>query len=205
MTGLSYKSALFLMHRIRWAMADENPRPLSGDVEVDETYVGGKPRYPRMGKRGHGTKKARVMAMVERGGEIRPIHLRRIGAGELKRAVLEHMDSSARILSDEERSYTKLGQHFSGGHEAVKHSAGEYARGDVHVNTAEGFFALLKRGIHGTFHSVSKKHLHRYLSEFQFRWNTRGLDDGARTAQAIRKADGKRLVYRESKAKTEQE
>jgi transposase-like protein len=218
-TGLSYKSALFMMHRIRYAMADEAPRPLGeggGTVEVDEAYLGGKPRRanenlagwralkpgqpgparPRS-TRGRGTDKEMVMAMVERGGEIRPFHMPKVSAPTLKDVVRNHVHSSARIVTDELSAYRGLDKEFEGGHETVTHSVGEYVRGDVYTNTCEGFFSLLKRGMHGTFHSVSVKHLHRYLSEFQFRYNARKVDDGERVVRAIQKADGKRLMYRD--------
>lgn len=95
-------------------------------------------------------------------------------------------------------AYTKVGRKFAGGHESVKHSLGEYVRGDVTTNTVEGVFSLLKRGVMGSFHSVSRKHLPNYLGEFEFRWNTRKVDDGERVARAIKVVEGKRLEYRES-------
>ena len=97
--------------------------------------------------------------------------------------------------------YRKVGREFTGGHEWVKHSCGEYVRDDVHTNTAESYFALIKRGIYGTWHAVSQKHLHRYISEFEFRWNTRKIDDVKRVVAAIKAADGKRLMYLEPKRK----
>lgn len=110
--------------------------------------------------------------------------------------------SPTRLITDELHAYKSIGKEFSGGHDVVKHSRKEYARGDVYTNTAESFFALLKRGIYGTFHSVSKKHLHRYLSEFEFRWITRKVDDGERLKTAIKAADGKRLIYYEPTSKS---
>jgi predicted cupin superfamily sugar epimerase len=100
-------------------------------------------------------------------------------------------------MTDESFAYEGIGKHFEGGHHTVKHSAKEYARGDVTTNTVEGFFSLLKRGMYGTFHSVSKRHLHRYVSEFEFRYNARKVEDGERTVLAIRKAEGKRLRYKQ--------
>jgi hypothetical protein len=100
-------------------------------------------------------------------------------------------------MTDEFSSYRGLGREFKGGHETVNHGDKEYVRGDVHVNTAESFFALLKRGVHGTFHHVSKQHLHRYCDEFGFRWDHRKATDGERTVAAIRQAGGKLLLYRE--------
>lgn len=107
-----------------------------------------------------------------------------------------------RLITDEFNAYKKPGKEFKGGHDVVNHSRKEYARGDVYTNTAESFFALLKRGIYGTFHAVSKKHLHRYCDEFGFRWDTRRLNDGERITAAIRRSDGKRLMYREPTGKT---
>lgn len=197
-TGVSYKSALFLMHRIRFAMAS-NPWPpkLRGPVESDETFVGGKPRAPRWA-RDEWSSKTPVMAMVERGGQVRAKPIERVTAATVRRELQANVDPSAKIYTDEGTHYQWLGRPWPGGHEAVNHSAGEYVRGDASTNTVEGFFSLLKRGIYGTFHSVSKKHLHRYVDEFSFRYNTRGLDDGERTLVAIQSADGKRLKYRDA-------
>jgi transposase-like protein len=199
-TGLSYKSALFLMHRIRFAMAEDYSQPakLTGTVEVDETYVGGKPRYKGLhNKRGAGTKKTPVLALVQRDGAVRAWPIERVTVDTLQSAIKENVASDSRIMTDEWFAYEGIGKHFEGGHHTVKHTAKEYARGEVTTNTVEGFFALLKRGMYGTFHSVSKRHLHRYVAEFEFRWNARRLDDGARTVLAIRKADGKRLRYKD--------
>ena len=116
-------------------------------------------------------------------------------APHLRAAMRDHIAKTSRLMTDEYNIYTRIGREFEGGHETVLHKAGEYSRGDVTTNTIEGVFALLKRGMKGTFHSVSRKHLHRYLSEFEYRWNTRKLDDGARIGMAIRSASGKRLTY----------
>jgi transposase-like protein len=213
---ISYKSALFLMHRIRYAMTPTRSPRLDGTVEVDETYVGGKPRNPslqeirgmtfaerkpyfaaRAERRGRGTKKVPVVALVERGGRIRARVVTDVTAQSLGEAIRDNVRPSAAIHTDELSSYRGIGRHFAGGHHTVRHSVREYARNGVHVNTAESFFALLKRGLVGTFHAVSKRHLHRYLNEFAFRWNHRATDDGARTVAAIRGAVGKRLMYRD--------
>ncbi len=100
-------------------------------------------------------------------------------------------------MTDEAPQYQGIGSEFKGGHDTVKHSAKEYVRGDVHTNTVEGYFSIVKRGLNGIYHSVSKKHLHRYLAEYEFRYNRRRMDDGQRTVAAIQAADGKRLRYRE--------
>jgi len=194
-TGLSYKSALFMLHRIRFAMADSVVGPLGGEVEVDETYVGGKPRYKGVSKRGRGTKKQCVLAMVERGGRVKTRPIANVTGKTLKAAIREDVHPDSRIITDENSAYTGIGAEFAGGHQTVCHSAREYVRGDVHSNTIEGFFSIVKRGINGIYHAVSKEHLHRYMAEFEFRYNNRNLEDGERTSVAIRAAEGKRLMY----------
>jgi transposase-like protein len=215
-TGLSYKSALFLMHRIRHAMTGSDTRPLSGDVEVDETYVGGKPRGPSKatpeyrkltgykGKKGRGPdfadRKTPVLALVSRTGGARAYVPTDVKGHNLKEAIRKNVDPSATIHTDQYIGYRGIGADFDGGHHTVNHVNKEYVRYDadqlVTTNTVEAFFSLLKRGIIGTFHNVSRKHLHRYVSEFEFRWNTRKMDDGARIKAAVRGAEGKRLMYR---------
>ncbi len=194
-TGLSYKSALFMMHRIRFAMAPDDGNPLTGIVEVDETYLGGKPRHPR-DKRKAWSSKAPVMAMVERGGRVRSMVVPDVTAKTLKQAIRDNVDRRARIMTDEARQYRGIGPEFAG-HDTVKHTAGEYVRGEVTTNTVEGYFSIVKRGLNGIYHSVSKKHLHRYMAEYEFRYNRRGMTDGERTVAAIQAADGKRLRYRD--------
>lgn len=206
-TGLTYKSALFLMHRIRFAMADQPKGQLRGIVEVDETYVGGKPRYRQpddFGREGRSKmgpapdfldRKTPVMALVERHGRVKALVPDHVTGINLKSAIREYVDPSATIHTDERQGYRGIGREFQGGHHTVNHSAHEYVRGDVTTNTAEGFFALLKRGINGTFHHVSRKHLHRYVSEFEFRYNSRKTDDGGRLQAAIKGAEGKRLMF----------
>jgi transposase-like protein len=194
----SYKAAWHLAHRIRFAMKEEPlASALKGTIEADETYIGGKSHG---GKRGRGApKKTVVLALVERKGRIRAKPVQTISADELKGAIRKNVDKGARIMTDELPSYTGIGKEFDGGHEVVHHGEGEYVRGkdhDIHVNEAESYFALLKRGIHGTFHHVSKKHLHRYCDEFNFRWDERKTTDGERTVAAIKGGEGKRLVYR---------
>ena len=143
-TGLSYKSCLFLLHRIRFAMAPTDCNPLTGIVEVDETYVGGKPRYPR-NKRKVYTSKAPVIAMVERDGQVRSFHVPDVTGKTLKNAIRDNVDRRARIMTDEASQYQGIGSEFKGGHNTVKHSAGEYVRGDVSTNTVEGYFSIVKR------------------------------------------------------------
>lgn len=196
-TGLSYKSSLFMLHRIRFAMADSAPPPLTGTVEVDEVYIGGSPRYKGVSKRGRGTKKQCVVALVQRGGCVKTKPVANVTGKTLKNIIRENVDYSATIITDENKSYIGIGKEFAGGHASVCHSAREYVRGDVHSNTVEGFFSIVKRGLNGIYHSVSKQHLHRYLSEFEFRYNNRELEDGERTLAAIKASENKRLMYKE--------
>jgi transposase-like protein len=199
---ISYKSALFLMNRIRFAMAPDLPtaEPLKGIVECDETYVGGKPRWPNVGKAGRGTKKTPVFAAVERDGQIRRMVVADVTGKTLKDAIRRCVDPRSAIVTDELYSYRGLDREFLGGHYTVAHSAKEYARGPINTNTAESSFALVKRGIYGTYHNVSKEYLHRYLWQFDFIWNGRKLNDGERTVLAIQAAEGKRLMYKSAVA-----
>jgi len=201
MTGVSYKSALFLMHRIRFALADDpiTPARLEGTIEVDEAYIGGKPRHkgPRS-KRGMGTDKQPIIALLQRGGDVRAYVPVGVTAKNIGRIIHENINPArARLITDESWAYTKIGRKFFGGHDTVNHARKEYMRGDVTTNRVEGFFSLIKRGMYGTFHAVSRKHLHRYLAEFAYRYNTRKMNDGDRVTLAIKSAVGKRLRYKE--------
>ncbi|MBI4963041.1 MAG: IS1595 family transposase [Desulfomonile tiedjei] len=195
--GVTIKTAWFLSHRIREAMI-ESPGSclLKGTVEVDECYVGGK---TRQGKRGRGSeRKTPVVALVERNGRVRSKRIERVDTKTLKTAIRENVDYESRIMTDEWSPYQGIGAEFVGGHEIVNHGHKEYVRGDAYTNTVESFFALLKRGHYGIFHSLSKQHLQRYANEFSFRWNYRKVTDGERMVAAIEGAEGKRLMYRES-------
>lgn len=200
---ITHKSALFLLHRIRWAMAPslKESDPLDGIVEADETYVGGKPRYKGVSKRGRGTLKTPVFACVQRGGGVRVKVIANVTTATLQEAIREVTAPTATVVTDELASYHGVGKSFAGGHHTVNHGSGEYVRKlatlTVHTNTAEGFFSIVKRGIHGIYHAVSKRHLHRYMAEFAWRYSVRDLNDGERTALLIRQAIGKRLMYRE--------
>lgn len=140
--------------------------------------------------------------MVQRDGDVRFRVLERVTADRVGEFIAEDADHSCRIITDEFPAYKhlKLGEYFEGGHHVVKHSAKEYVRvgSDVHSNSIEGVFSLIQRGVMGTFHSVSRKHLPNYLNEFQFRWNTRKLDDGQRVSRVVKALNGKRLEYRQS-------
>ena len=199
---ISYKSALFLMNRIRFAMAPDPASPkLMGTVECDEMYIGArKPRY-RVGPQGRGraTRKTPVFCAVERQGQLRRRIVPDVTGATLKTAILEEVDRQARIITDESTSYKGLGARFEGGHEVVSHGTKEYVRlgTDVHTNTVESSHALVKRGIVGIYHNVSREYLHRYLWQYDFLWNNRKMNDGERTVLAMKAAEGKRLMYRE--------
>jgi transposase-like protein len=200
MLGVTYKTAWFMAHRIREAMNVKPEGRMGGDggpVEVDETYWGyvGK---QKPGARG-GDHKMKIGSLVDRkSGEKRSIHVPEVTAATLKPILIQHVSRDARLMTDDSKVYAKLGGRFFA-HETVNHTEKEYARGDVTTNNVEGSFGLLKRGLTGTFHSVSEAHLQRYCHEFDFRWNTRqslGFDDTQRAAVALKNIGGKRLTYR---------
>ena len=193
--GITYKSAWFMTHRIRQAMANisENVM-LTGMVEADETYVGGKTKG---GKRGRGSeKKTPVFALISRNGEARSFHVGNVKKRTLQGLIQEHVAETARIMTDTFSSYRGLQKVFAG-HSFVDH-AKEYVRGIVHTNFAESYFSLLKRGILGTFHHVGRAHLQRYLFEFDFRWNRRHDGEDERMTDLLHQAIGCRLLYRDS-------
>ena len=197
MLGITYKASWFLCHRIRYAMQQPAMlEKLSGIIEADETYIGGKERGIGRGMyRGTG-KKAPVFALVERGGRVRSFHMRRVTEENVIEVMRDHIEAEASIMTDESQVYANLHREFAR-HEKVNHSKREYSRGDVTTNRVEGFFGLVKRGLHGTFHHVGAHHLHRYLAEFDFRYNARKISDGDRTDLAIAGFEGKRLKYRD--------
>ena len=204
--GVTYKTAWFMMHRIREAMKDTNGGPMGGygeTVEVDETFVGGKVknRNAKQQKRFDQRRspvadKQPVVSLVQRSGKVRSFHVANVTGQTLRSILVTNVDRGSWLMTDEHSGYKLVGQEFVG-HGVVTHSKGEYARkGVFHTNTVEGFFSLLKRGIIGTYHHVSEQHLHRYCSEFDFRYNTRKLDDAERADENLIGAVGKRLTYR---------
>jgi transposase-like protein len=198
MLGVTYKSAWFMAHRIRYAMTEMGMLPkLEGTVEIDETYVGGKIK-------GKGTKAAKdakvpVVSLVERKGRVRSFQMERVTAKNLKPIVKENVHGWSNVMTDDAAVYPFVLGRRVASHDVIQHNTGVYVRheGDrsIHTNTVEGFFSILKRGIIGTFHHVSRIHLHRYLHEFDFRYNDRKITDGERTEHAIKNVVGKRLRY----------
>jgi transposase-like protein len=208
--GVTLKTAWFLSHRIREAMRSGGLDPLGGVgkvVEADETYFGERenfmPSSQRRGrpykrsKRGVGDKRA-VLGLVEHGGEARTFHVDRATKAAVTKIVTDNVERETYLHTDESRLYGDADQLFAE-HHTVKHSVGEYVRGSAHTNTVEGVFSVFKRGMVGVYQHCSEKHLHRYLAEFDFRYNARqalGVNDAARAERALRGVVGKRLTYR---------
>lgn len=192
----SYRTALFMAHRIRYALKEPafQDTKLSGIVEVDETYIGGK----KTGV-GSGNKKDKVpvVSLLERGGKVRSQVVRPVTGKNLKQIIKDNVMICSDIHTDDNFAYRGLEPKYN--HSVVKHSAKEYARkeekGIVTTNGVEGYFSLLKRGVVGTFHHVSEKHLPLYLAEFDHRHNCRNMTDGERTVNGLQKMEGKRLTY----------
>ena len=207
--NLDYKSAWFMCHRIREAMRTGGLGSLGGGgkiVEADETYYGNveEPRTMRKDggpytKKGRSANKRAVVALVERGGNVRTFHVPVADKATVSKIVRENIDRESRLHTDESRLYFGSGEHFAA-HETVTHSHKEYVRGDVHTNSAEGYFSIFKRGMRGVYQHCKEKHLHRYLAEFDHRYNHRtalGYSDIDRTLAAIKGVEGKRLMYRQ--------
>jgi transposase-like protein len=203
----SYRTAWFMAHRIREGMRElfpDDTSPLGGDgktVEIDETFVGGLEKNKHRNKRKHagtgGAGKEAVFSLVERKGRVRSHHVTEVSAKTLRPILQAQVDSETFIMTDEGGASKKIGSEFER-HGSVNHGIGEYVRGDIHINTAEGYFSVFKRGIYGTFHHVSQQHLKRYLAEFDFRYNERsalGINDKMRAAKAVKGVVGKRLTY----------
>jgi transposase-like protein len=199
----SYRTALFMQHRIRHALQESTfakDDKLSGTVEVDETYVGGKTKGTRGGYKGN---KTPVVSMLERGGRVRSKVMVKVTGVKLKEFIKDHATPGTVVNTDDNFGYRGLNAHgFE--HQVIKHSVKEYVRKEgnrvVTTNGIEGYFSLLKRGVVGTFHKVSEQHLPLYLAEFDHRHNTRTLTDGERTVIALQKTVGKRLHYRQPAA-----
>lgn len=175
--GVTQKTAWFMLHRLRLAMQDGNFNKLDGEVEVDETFIGGKARSMHASKRERkitgtgGIKKAMVQGMVERGGKVRAFEVETLRKKELQKNVREHVEAGSAIFPDELKSYEGLDEF----EHAVIDYAVEYAKGNVHTNSMENFWSLLKRGLHGTYISAEPYHLFRYLDEQAFRYNNRSM------------------------------
>lgn len=208
--GVTLKTAWFMSHRIREAMRSGNLSPMGGAgsvVEADETYFGNskvkKPSPQRKGrpfihKGGGPSGKRAIISLVERGGQVRSFHVENADKPTVVKIVSANVSRETRLHTDESRLYRGADTYFAQ-HETINHSAKEYARGDVTTNSVEGYFSIFKRGMKGIYQHCSEKHLHRYLAEYDFRYNSRialGCGDIERTERALRGVVGKRLTYR---------
>lgn len=198
----SYRSAWFLCHRIRFALRDSEPTDLlSGTIEADETYIGGKARGRG---RGYVKNKTAVVSLVERGGRVRSQVVEMVTGKNITKILKKHVATDATLNTDESPVYTKAGAVFAA-HSTVNHSIEEYARRNritgelTTTNSAEGFFGNSKRALDGTHHHISKRHTGLYFAELDYKYNTRGESDGERTVGGIRKMAGKRLMLRRPK------
>jgi transposase-like protein len=189
----------------------ETPEQTGGEgktVEIDETFVGGLEKNKHASKRKHagtgGAGKEAVFSLVERGGTVRSRHVPDVTAATLRPILKAHVHEATFVMTDEGATDKSIGRDFKK-HGMVNHSIGEYVRGDIHTNTIEGYFSILKRGIYGTYHHVSQQHLKRYLCEFDFRYNERialGISDAERAAKAVLGTVGKRLTYQNTNQPT---
>jgi transposase-like protein len=199
--GITLKSAWFLGHRVREALRTGSLAPMGGVgsiVEADETFLGRKEGSIK--RRGHGHKNA-VLSLIDRQDkQVRSFHVEGTSAADIVPIVKSNVAKETTIMTDEGGHYFALGDHFAS-HESVSHKADEYVRGDAHTNTVEGYFSIFKRGMKGVYQHCSERHLHRYVAEFDFRYNNRGrlgFCDQARAEHALHGTVGKRLMYKDS-------
>ena len=207
MLKVTYRSAWFMAHRIRYTMTQEPlSSKLTGVVEIDETYIGGKLRIPRRRKDGEKrpsvvSNKAAVVSVLQRDGRVQSRHVQRVTAANLKPIVEQMVSEDAHVMTDS--ANVLVGALKNHRHDQVNHFAKEYARYKdgvcITTNSVEGFFGLLKRGINGVYHHVGQQHLHRYLAEFDYRYNSRKETDSMRTVHALKSTTGKRLMLRDSR------
>lgn len=206
--GITYKTAWFLAHRIREAMRAGGLLPPMGGggkpVEVDETFYGRLQGMPKKGRYAWANKNV-VLTLVERGGSARSFHVDGVRVGDLMPIIRENLSREAQFMTDEANAYKFIAEAHGLNHSTVTHSKDEYVRreGDkvISTNTVEGYYSIFKRGMKGVYQHCAEKHLHRYLSEFDFRYSNRvalGIGDGERADLAIKGAAGKRLTYRQS-------
>jgi len=203
--GVTQKTAWFMLHRIRLAQQGNQGGKLSGEVEIDETFIGGKSRNMHKSKRAKvitgtgGADKTVVMGMLERGGNVRAMVVDGRRKKELQKQVREHVEAGAAIFTDELLSYDGLSADYQ--HAVINHAV-EYVNENVHTNGMENFWSLLKRGLHGTYISLEPFHLFRYIDEQAFRFNNRKMTDSERFDIGVRQIMGKRLTYAELTGKS---
>jgi len=208
--GVTYKTAWFMAHRIREAMSVKAgpTNPMGGEgkiIEADETYFGKKADKPKTRtdgrpflKKGRAAHKIAIVSLVERGGNVRSFHVGRADAQTVTEILFTNVKRDSALHTDESKLYTVLGKEYAS-HDTVNHASKEYVRGTVHTNTIGGFFSIFKRGMKGVYQHCGEQHLHRYLAEFDFRYNNRisvGINDTIRSENALKGIVGKRLMYR---------
>ncbi len=201
--GVTLKTAWFMSHRIREAMRSGGFTMMGGEgaiLEADETFIGKKDGVVKpKNARGYAHKQV-ALSLVERGGEVRSFCIGKADTANIKPIIDANLAKESRLMTDQAGYYIALGKEFAG-HESVDHSKEEWVRGDCYTNTLEGYFSIFKRGMKGVYQHCAERHLHRYLAEFDFRYNNRirlGVDDAARASKAILGIKGKRLMYRDS-------
>lgn len=197
---VTYKTAWFMAHRLRIAMEETGFSPMGGEgqsVQADETYFGTKDALRGKSwaeKKGH-SKKMSVVALIS-GGKSRAFHVDRADASTVRQILLSNVRPETELHTDESRLYVPVGREFAA-HKTVRHTAGEYVRNGAHVNSAENYFSVFKRGMRGVYQHCSEKHLQKYLTEFDFRYNNRGIADIDRSSIALKGIVGKRVTYRQ--------
>jgi hypothetical protein len=195
---ITYEAAWFMAHRIRESMRAGGLSPMGGGnkiIEVDETFFGRKEGMKKARGIGH---KNVVLTLVERGGSARSFHIDSTSVADVAPIIRENILRETRLNTDEAPHFREVGREYNA-HETVNHGREEYVRGDITTNTVEGYYSVFKRGMKGVYQHCAEKHLHRYLSEFDFRYSNRsalGIEDGERRTLAIKGASGKRLTYR---------
>jgi transposase-like protein len=192
---ITYKSAWFLTHRIRECAKASGIEIVGGEdkiVEVDETFIGNVGKHRHRGGPWH---KEKVFSLIERGGKVRSQHVEFVNAKTLLPILKENVAQETTIMTDDAGQYRHLRRDYFKEHHVIAHKQKEYVRGEVHTNTIEGFFSIFKRGMKGVYQHCGKRHLQRYLREFDFRYNTRKVSDNERTALLLGRAVGKRLTY----------
>ena len=199
--GVTYKTAWFMSHRLREAMRDTPKGQIGGPgkiVEADETFFVNRKGFKKRTGVGH---KMAIMSLVERGGSIRSVVVERVNRKNVEKIIRRNVHHESRLMTDTAAYYKGRGHFGIDSHEMVNHEAGEYAYDDVTTNTIEGVFSIFERGMRGTYQHCSEQHLHRYVAEFDFRYNNRsglGFEDAQRTDNALKGIVGKRLTYRTS-------
>lgn len=202
--GVTQKSAWFMMHRLRHAARTRSfNRPLKGEIESDETFLGGKERNKHAKDRKHDGRGARgktpIIGMMERGGELRTMKIQSLKADDMDALLAKHVQRGATLITDEFPGYNTVGGRYR--HVTLNHSAGEYGRGRYHTNSIEGFWSQFKRKVYGIHHWISTKHTDRYLDEMTFKHNLKHLEESERFNALLGRLDG-RLKYATLIAKT---